>query len=216
MTHKVFIVCCLITALASCRKADDSIEFTIRGVVTDSRNGAGLPGVLVTIDEQVVEGGALNGSFSQAAQSVTGADGSYELVFQRRNALEYRVDFTKSDYFEVRETINPDLLNPEEQFTLNNTLIPEATLEMHFYNANPFDDDDLFRFRKLNALFECVCCNNDWIDLEGMDADTTVVCKLHGDYLLTYTYLVFKEEDEAFVDSVYCPAFHTTEIDIGY
>lgn len=215
MIRSTLLFIALLTAFASCRKAED-ISFTIRGVVTDSRNGAGLAGVKVTIDEKVVEGGSLSGAFTQAAEAISASDGSYELTFPRRNALEYRVDFEKAQYFTVRENLNPDLLSPDADFDLPAVIIPEAHLQMHFYNANPHSDDDLFRFRKLNALFECLCCNNDWIDLEGMDADTTLTCKLHGDHLLTYTYLVFKEEDVTVVDSIYCPAFHTTELNIGY
>lgn len=205
----------LLVFSASCRKVDD-IELTIRGTVTDYRNSAGVGGVTVKLDEQVLQGGTVSSAFTNAAQTVTASDGSFELVFPRENALLYRITLSKEGYFNRQTEVNPDNVRPNLPHELDQVIIPRATLVMKFINENPESEDDLIRFRKLNALFDCVCCNNEFIDLHGAAVDTTLTCELYGDYKLTYTYTVYRLEDTQVVDSVFCAAFHTTELVIGY
>jgi hypothetical protein len=49
-----------------------------------------------------------------------------------------------------------------------------------------------------------------------MDVDFTSSCKLYGDSWIYYRWDIFKDTDTSFVDSVYCPAFQTTNILIEY
>lgn len=205
----------LVLALASCRKAEP-LQLIVRGQVTDFRNNAPVQGVNVRIDEQALQGGALSGAFSMAGQTTTGPDGTYELAFERKNALNYRLRFRKEGYFDEFTELNPDLLRPNSPHDLDAVVKPEAVLLMKFKNVNAESDNELMRFRKLNALFDCACCNNDFIDIIGNNLDTTMMCKLYGDHMLSYTYVVYREEQVDVVDSVYCPAFHTTELVINY
>jgi hypothetical protein len=201
--------------LPSCRKAEN-LDYIIQGKIIDSRHQAGLAGVSVRIDEQTIDGGTLSGALTTAAQVTTAADGSFELVFPRKNALAYQINLQKTGYFARTIDLNPDVLRPNEPYTFNASLTPEATVSFRFINANPETVDDLLRFRKLNALFECACCNNAWVNLEGMTVDSVLTCKLHGDYNLTYIYDVFKLEETSTVDSVFCAAFQTTYVTIEY
>lgn len=201
--------------LASCRKAE-SLDYIIQGVVVDSRHQAGLGGVVVRIDEQVLDGGTLSGALTTAAQTTTAPDGSFELVFPRKNALTYQMNLQKTGYFARTLDVSPDDLQPNEPFTFNSDLTPEASVSFRFVNMSPFSNDDLLRFRKLNAIFTCPCCDNSWVNLEGMIVDSTLTCRLPGDYTLTYVYDVFKMEETSVVDSVYCPAFQTTSVTVEY
>ncbi len=205
----------LLVLSASCRKTDD-IELTIRGVITDYRNDAGVGGVTVRLDEQALQSGTVSSAFTNAGQTVTASDGSFELVFPRENALLYRITLTKEGYFNRQTEVNPDNVRPNAPYDFEEIIIPRATLVMKITNENPQSEDDLMRFRKLNALFDCVCCNNEFIDFHGAAVDTTLTCELYGDHNLTYTYTVYRLEDTQVVDSVFCPAFHTTELVIGY
>jgi hypothetical protein len=201
--------------LPSCRKAEN-LDYIIQGKIVDSRHQAGLGGVSVRIDEQTLDGGTLSGALTTAAQATTASDGTFELVFPRKNALTYQINLQKTGYFARTIEVNPDDLRPNDPFSFNANLTPEATVSFRFVNATPETDDDLLRFRKLNALFTCACCNNDWVNLEGMAVDSVLTCKLHGDYNLTYIYDVFKAEETSTVDSVFCAAFQTTYVTIEY
>lgn len=205
----------ILSIFGGCRKSGN-LELIIRGSVVDYRHTAGVAGVTVRLDEQVVEGGTVSGAYNLAANTTTDANGDFELQFDRKNALNYRITLTKDGYFTKQFNVNPDQVNPGEVHEVSEDMIPEATLQIRVVNTQPESDDELMRFRKLNAFFECVCCNNEFYDFQGAAVDSTFSCKLYGDYNVTYTYTVNREEEVNVVDSVYCPAFHTTELLIEY
>lgn len=205
----------VISLFGGCRKTGN-LDLSIRGNVVDYRHTAGVAGVNVRLDEQAVQGSTVSGAYNRAAEAVTDANGDFELNFERKNALSYRITLTKEGYFTKQFNVNPDNVTPGEAYEVYEDMIPEATLTVRVVNALPESDDELMRFRKLNAFFECVCCTNDFYDFEGATVDSTFSCKLYGDYNLTYTYTVNREEPVNVVDSIYCPAFHTTELLIEY
>ena len=202
-------------ALVSCNR-NDVEGMQIQGEIRDSRNSAGVSGVSIEVEEQIVESGALNGSFQFAAQVNSDGSGNYTADFERNNALIYKMDFTKDGYFSKTQEINPDNLTPGVAYTVNQTLVPEAFVQVNISNANPQTEEDFMRFRYLNANFDCECCGNGWTEYEGTIVDSSYTCRMHGDYMLYYTYEVTRLEEEVFTDSVFCPAFQTTIIDIDY
>lgn len=205
-----------VVALVSGCKKNDNQNLILEGKTSDSRNGTALSGVSVDLDQQVVEGGSLNSTFTYAGESATASDGSYHIEFERENALEYRADFSKEGFFDRRYELNPDDFRPGETVTLNTSLIPEATISIRLQNIYPESDEDEIRFRYLDANFDCECCNNDFIIVTGANADTTFECKMHGDYLIHYVYEILRSTDTTVVDSVFCPAFQMTEVHITY
>jgi hypothetical protein len=216
MRHIPTLLFLLLIALVGCRKNDNQ-GMLINGKVSDVRNNSGLGGVDITLSEQVVEDGSLNASFQLADETTTDGGGNYELDFERRNALVYRVDYEKQGYFSRQLELNPDDLTPGEPFGRSLGMIPEATFEVRILNANPVSANDEIRFRNLDGNFGCACCNTDWIVKEGMMVDTTFSCRLHGDFMMHFTYEITKVGiDSTVVDSVYCPAFQTTAVTIEY
>lgn len=209
------VIIILISLFGGCRKSGN-LELTIRGSVVDYRHTAGVSGVSVRLDEQAVQGSTVSGAYNRAADATTDANGDFELKFDRKNALNYRITLSKEGYFTKQFNVNPDQVKPGEVHEVAEDMIPEATINIRVVNSQPESDDELMRFRKLNAFFECVCCNNDFYDFQGALVDSTFSCKLYGDQNLTYTYTVNREEEVNVVDSVYCPAFHTTELLIEY
>jgi hypothetical protein len=215
MMKSFFFVFALLIALPSCRKAAD-LDLVLRGQVNDYRNNSGVKGVRVKLDEQVLQSGALSGAFVNAGEVTTDHNGYFELVFDRKNALNYRLTLSKEGYFSEVIELNPDNFRPNEPYDYNAVVIPEAFFTLTVRNVQPDSSNDLIRFRKLNALFDCLCCNNEFDEFYGASVDTSVTCRLYGDHMLTYTYDVLKLEETTVVDSIYCPAFHTTELVIEY
>lgn len=199
----------------ACRR-NEEITLVVEGSVLDFRNNWGISGVNVRLDEQVVEGGTLTSAFGTVTTVTTGEDGFFRIEFPRKNALKYRLRMTKEGYFSKEFEINPDDINPEAPFTDDYTIIPQAELKVNIRNTNPESVDDLLRYRNLNAFFECACCTNDFVDCYGSTVDTSFTCTLYGDHTMTYIYTVYRTEVTEVIDSLFCPAFHTTELTIEY
>lgn len=213
---RISILFILFVLTLGCNKTTDQ-ELKLTGVVVDHRNSSGLSDVYVRLQEQVVSGGALNSQFETAGEATSDFSGVYSMDFDRANALVYRVDYEKPGYFDHREELNPDDFRPGEPVSTNITMYTEAEFEVRLVNSNPYDALDQIKFRNLDANFECGCCTNDWVVVNGMDVDTTFSCKMHGDYMLHFTYEIEKATlDTLIVDSVFCPAFQTTPITINY
>ncbi len=209
------LILCMAVTFGACRKNTD-IALVIEGTVLDARNNWGVSGVNLRLDEQVLEGGTLTSAFSTVTNVTTDADGRFRIEFPRKNALNYRLRLTKEGFFGEEIEINPDDVNPDVPFTIDPVIIPQAQIQVNLINAFPESDNDYMRFRKLNAFFECACCTNDFVNCYGSAVDTSFVCTLHGDYMLTYVYTVYRAEVTEVVDSIFCPAFHTTELTIAY
>lgn len=207
----------LIAVLVSCDKETEG-NLIIQGNVSDSRNGAAVGNAEVTLKQQLLEGGSFNSTFVTAVQSNTASSGNYELEFDRENAAAYRIELEKEGYFPKRYDVNPDNIRPGDPYTRNGTLTSRATFHLRLFNDMPFDNNDRVRFRHLNANFDdCPCCNNDFIVLEGADADSIFTCDLHGDFQIKYVWEVTKNDTTiTYVDSLFCPAFIETGLEIGY
>ncbi|MFT4778647.1 MAG: hypothetical protein ACI80P_001540 [Flavobacteriales bacterium] len=201
--------------LIACNK-NDVEGMQIEGEIRDSRHGAGVSAASVLVQEQVVEGGALNGALQFAVQTTSDGGGEYTANFERKNALTYNIDFTKAGYFDVTREVNPDNLSPGVGYTVNTVMTPEAFIEVNIFNANPETSEDFMRFRYMNANFDCECCGNSWMEFTGTIVDSTLTCRLHGDYTLYYTFEVNRGEEIIEFDSIFCPAFQTTVLNIGY
>ncbi len=206
----------LLFAVLACNKNNES-DLLIEGRVADSRNSSGLGSVEVNLQEQVLADGVLNASFQQAAQASTASDGSYELAFERKNALLYRLQFEKTGYFDRTLEVNPDDVRPGETVTRNLSMTPEAFFEVRLWNTSGSGSDSELRFRNLDGDFGCACCTTDWVVIDGGTTDTTFTCSLHGDFMIHFTYEITQPGiDTTVVDSVYCPAFQTSAVTIEW
>jgi len=208
---------CAILVLPSCKK-DNIDSLSVAGKVRDGRNNNGLASATVKFKEKVLEGGAFNSSFQTAAETYSRGNGDYSMDFERKNAVEYQIEFSKDGYFTKSIDINPEDISLDQAYIQNATINAEATAELRIVNQTPWNNQDEIRFRYLNAIFDdCFCCNNDFIVLEGTEVDSTKSCQIYGDYLLKYVYEVTKNDTTiTTVDSLFCPAFTTTQILIAY
>ena len=212
-THLWLLVVVLLAS--SCRE-NNEISLVIEGQILDSRNNWGVSDVNVRLDEKVIEGGTLTSAFGTVTSVTTNADGYFRIEFPRKNALSYRLRLTKTGYFSNEFEINPDDVNSDAPYSTNLTIIPQAEIQVNLRNVSAESDADFMRFRKLNAFFECACCNNDFVNCYGASVDTSFTCTLFGDHNLSYIYTVYRSEVTEVVDSIFCPAFHTTELTIEY
>lgn len=213
--RRVLIVLCVL-CLWSCDR-NSSIVVGFEGTVTDDRNGVPMSGVDVEVLHQVLSGGSLNSSFQTAAQTNTDGSGQYSLEFERENSLEYKMVVEKENYFTKTFFINPENVVPSEKFQRSTSMIAKAEMEVRVASQNPFDDDDIFRFRFVDTSFNCDCCDNEWKVFLGTEIDSTFKCSVYGDLQVDYMYEIERNgEMTTETGFFYCPAFEVSNIEILY
>ncbi len=211
-----FLLAFVLLAIASCKKDKRNVHI-LEGTVTDGRTGSGLSGCFVEVEQQVLSDGTFGGVFNSAATSSTNASGGYAMEWERENMVEVRLVVERTDYIEKTINLNPNDFNPDEAVTQNVELFPEAYVQVDITRNIPGANSDQFDFRFDNANFDCVCCNNNWKSIAGATADTTFSCRLYGDTWLKFKKQIFTAElDTIITDSIFCPRFQTSTIQIDW
>jgi hypothetical protein len=204
----------LMVIFASCKK--ENKNYILEGRVINARQSQPLQGVNVDLSKQVVGGGTFNGSFNNAASGSTNGAGDYKLEWPRENFAALRLNVSKVDFFSVQMDLPPSDFNAGEAVTRNISLYPKATVQVsinHLINASEFDN---YEFSFMNAQFDCACCTNEGKVFQGA-IDTTFECLIYGDTWLKYSQEINTAQvDSVAIDSIWCPAFQTTQIGLSY
>lgn len=169
-----------ILLLSSCRK-NKTVEYEISGVISDQYTNAGIAGVTVILEVQELSGGNFSTTFKTIESTTTSSNGSYSFKFDRRNASEYRITISKTNYFGAEFSINPDHLNEEAANIKNYDMASKGWVRVNIKNVNPFNASDIVTYQMANTL-NCNngCCGVTPFELEGMNVDTTFICLAHG------------------------------------
>ena len=213
--HRAFVICFLAVALSACKK-DTSVNYSISGRVSDADEGTALDGVSILIEKQVVQNGIFGNTYQTALTTMTNADGSYSGSWPRENFAALRLSAKKNQYIPIELALDIDQLEANQATTKEIALYKEAFASMHFLHTSGTANDRL-SFTFLNANFNCNCCSNGWKVIEGSAVDTSFTCRVYGNRWLKYqvqTSIGFT--DSSYVDSIFCPAFVTTQHDIHY
>lgn len=217
--NRVDLILLLSIALlfVQCREEVNEVELTIEGQVVSSTSQTPVQGAQVQLSEQTVQGGVVSSAYNDLAETVTPQNGSFSFTFLRKNTIEYLVEVEHPDFFSRDININPDDLNPDSPYNTSIQLDPRAWLQVSLFNAAPESPEDQINYSNLNANFPCACCTNQQITMTGQFVDTTFTCQLIGDRVIYYDFQIEKLSfDSSQVDSVFCPAFDTTQVTINY
>lgn len=196
----------------SCRPEDSAIRFRV-ACVEWADPTAPATQVQVTLEEQRLENGVLNGFYTEVDQAVTGADGVVELETIRSNVLSIRLRVDRDGCFEELVLFNPEDLSSGETVnqqevavmsqtrvdaSLSNTL-PECTNSNMIYRWIPRDVEGAASEVRWS-------CGTDWVAVEGGVTDHST-CFITGDtWLLHHRYWACAGLDSTAIDSVWCPA----------
>jgi hypothetical protein len=212
---RALVICFLVLAIYACKK-DGAVNYSITGRVSDADEGTSLEGVLITVEKQVVQNGVFGNTFQPALTTTSNADGNYSGSWSRENFAALRLTATKNQYIPSESNLDIDQLEAEQTIQKELTLYKEAFASIRFQHSDGAESDRL-SFTFLNANFNCNCCANGWKVIEGPAVDTSFTCRVYGNRWLKYQ--VLKQigfSDSSFVDSIYCPAFITTQRTIDY
>ena len=83
----------------------------------------------------------------------------------------------------------------------------------------PEDSTDRLAFN-LGEDFPCACCPTDVLVLEGVGADSSWSCLMHGDRWMTWgadlEVALIGQPDGIFIDSTFCPAFGSANLNLTW
>lgn len=213
-----FLLVFLPFILFSCKEETAQVELTIQGQVVRASTQSPVQGAVVQLSQQTLEGGVVSGAFNSIGEVVTGSNGTFSFTFERKNTVEFKLEVDQPDYFPRDFTINPDDFNPDNPYDLTVNLESRAWLQVSIINTAPESSEDQISYSNLNANFPtCACCTNQTVTLTGQMVDTSFTCQLIGDRLIYYDFQISKlSYDSSRVDSVFCAAFDTTQVNISY
>ena len=204
----------------SCRPEDSSIGFRV-ACVEWADPSAPASQVQVTLEEQRLENGVLNGFYTEVDQAVTGADGLVELATVRSNVLSIRLRVAREGCFEELVPFNPEDLTSGE--TLNHhevAVMPQTRVDASLSNSLPecTNSNMIYRWipRDVQGAASEVrwSCGTDWVAVEGGGTDQST-CFITGDtWLLHHRYWACAGLDSTAIDSVWCPAGEVVSLDL--
>jgi len=204
----------------SCRPEDSSIRFRV-ACVEWADPSAPASQVQVTLEEQRLENGVLNGFYTEVDQAVTGADGVVELATVRSNVLSIRLRVAREGCFEELVPFNPEDLTSGE--TLNHeevTVMPQTRVEASLSNSLPECTNSNMIYRWIPRDVEGAAsevrwsCGTDWVAVEGGGTDQST-CFITGDtWLLHHRYWACAGLDSTAIDSVWCPAGEVVSLNL--
>lgn len=204
----------------SCRPEDSSIRFRV-ACVEWADPSAPASQVEVTLEEQRLENGVLNGFYTEVDQAVTGADGVVELATVRSNVLSIRLRVAREGCFEELVPFNPEDLTSGE--TLNHeevAVMPQTRVEASLSNSLPECTNSNMIYRWIPRDVEGAAsevrwsCGTDWVAVEGGGTDQST-CFITGDtWLLHHRYWACAGLDSTAIDSVWCPAGEVVNLNL--
>ena len=204
----------------SCRPEDSSTRFRV-ACVEWADPSAPASQVQVTLEEQRLENGVLNGFYTEVDQAVTGADGVVELATVRSNVLSIRLRVAREGCFEELVPFNPEDLTSGE--TLNHhevAVMPQTRVDASLSNSLPecTNSNMIYRWipRDVQGAASEVrwSCGTDWVAVEGGGTDLST-CFITGDtWLLHHRYWACAGLDSTAIDSVWCPAGEVVSLNL--
>ncbi|MGB1347361.1 MAG: hypothetical protein ACPH1A_06785 [Flavobacteriales bacterium] len=204
----------------SCRPEDSSIRFRV-ACVEWADPSAPAPQVQVTLEEQRLENGVLNGFYTEVDQAVTGADGVVELATVRSNVLSIRLRVAREGCFEELVPFNPEDLTSGETFNHEEVAVmPQTRVEASLSNSLPECTNSNMIYRWIPRDVEGAAsevrwsCGTDWVAVEGGGTDQST-CFITGDtWLLHHRYWACAGLDSTAIDSVWCPAGEVVSLNL--
>lgn len=211
-------VCMAVLAASGCERRSEGMVLHIDGHVMTSPSMTPLAYAEVALMERAVEDGALQAE-ETIAETTSDNQGQFSFAFLRRSSYSLRWTAEAPHHFPSAGQIDPESLYPNAPFNLTVGMYPACTLHVNLASVAPEDSTDRILFN-LGEEFNCDCCPTDPLLLEGVGADSSWTCLMYGDRWMTWgadlDVALIGQPDGLFVDSVFCPAFGSAELNLTW
>lgn len=213
-----FFLGALLLLSMGCNRSTDGMRLQVEGDVFTAPSGAPIAGADWTLFERAVEDGALQAEEEVAATQSDG-QGHFSTSFPRRSSYSLRWTAEADGHFPTAGTLDPDDLLPQVTAEVAVAMNAVCTLHVHLASLAPEDSTDRMAFN-LGEDFPCDCCPTDPVVLEGVGADSSWTCLMHGDRWMTWgadlEVALIGQPEGLFIDSTFCPAFGSASLDLTW
>ena len=205
-------------ALLGCNRNTEGMTYQIEGRALTVPANVPLAGADWSLFERAVVDGALQAE-EEVASAESDAAGDFTVEFPRRSSYSLRWTAQAPGHFDVAGEIDPDGLLPNETESLTVGFHAVCTLHVSLSSTAPEDSSDVMAFN-LGEDFPCLCCPTDVVNLSGVGADSSWQCLMHGDAWMTWgadlEVALIGQPEGLFMDSVFCPAFGSADINLTW
>lgn len=206
--NKLYLFLFLLIAV-SCKKG--KADFTLKGTITDITFNQNLSGASIKLFQVPI--GSTNEELIQT--STIGSDGTYSFTFPRDKIEKYILRISKTNYFDLEETVLFKDLTIEEDNIRNYGTHAKAWVKLTFKNTISPSSSDEFKFIKQQGKEGCSeCCSDTEQFLYGI-VDTSIYCINNGNDYYSYLYFKLNTTSSGSMETQ-TVAFDTTEIILNY
>ena len=207
-----------VLVLSGCNRTSEPVSLRVEGEVKTMPSGQAVEGAQWTLYERAVLDGALQAE-EQVASATSDPTGSFIAEFERRSSYSLRWTASAPLHFSAAGALDPDGLLPNVPIDLPVPMNAICTLHVTLASLPPEDSTDVMLFN-LGEAFPCPCCNTQQIQLEGVGADSSWSCLMHGDRWMTWgadlEVALIGQPEGFFIDSVFCPAFSSATLELTW
>jgi len=198
-----------------CRKSD---KYLLSGLLSDPNQAIAIEMAKVEVWTQQLKSGVFEANYKLAGEELTGPDGLFSFELESQKYTGVRLIFFKEGYYGWEVQVNPESLLGDDGYYAEYEMIPEAWVKFHIVNNEPFDNDDFFEFRLLNAYTDCEeCCKEAKFQFFGLDVNNLFFCKSSGHQDLIVQWTKRKNKQQLYkTESFFIKAFDTTLIELHY
>ena len=201
-----------------CNRSSESMQFRVEGEVTTTPSGVAIEGAQWALFERAVLDGALQAE-EQVATANSDEAGRFVAEFERRSSYSLRWTVEAPWHFPAVGELDPDDLLPNIPIEIALPMPAVCTLHVNLASAPPEDSTDVMLFN-LGDAFPCACCATAQVQLEGIGADSSWTCLMHGDRWMTWAadleVAVIGQPEGLLIDSIFCPAFGSATLDLNW
>lgn len=201
-----------------CNRNSESMQFRVEGEVTTTPSGMAIQGAQWELFERAVLDGALQAE-EQVASASSDEAGRFVSQFERRSSYSLRWTVEAPWHFPAVGELDPDDLLPNIPIEIALPMPAVCTLHVNLASTPPEDSTDVMLFN-LGDTFPCACCATAQVQLEGIGADSSWTCLMHGDRWMTWgadlEVAVIGQPEGLFIDSLFCPAFGSATLDLNW
>ena len=173
----------LLCTFGGCTPSTDVFVFDC--VIQNALNNAPLEGVAIVLQGQRVTGGSFNPNFQTLGTATTDANGQFVLEVDKDLFNAYRLNISLPQYFNTSVAISPDDVPLSTAYTNTFSLEPEAWVSTRIRNTSESQHLDVTINGSSDNSEES--CNALHVIHEGTVFDTTLVCRMYGNRLVTTT-----------------------------